>query len=312
MMSILAPSGLEPTLRSWTKKSSDNEEARRDRTEREVRAAFANSSRLAGVPLKIYVKGSYANNTNVRLDYDVDVAVEYRGMYYIDATGAEADVRKAAFAAPDYGGPYGGVQGASKFKADVEHALSQHFGSSAIERGNLSLRVRERKTTLPADIVPCFTYRYVHGRDWRRQPLYHEGTRLYPDQGPYIHNWPQQQYDRGVAKNLATGRRYKRLVRALKRLENKLVVAETIAPLPSFFMECLVYNVPNGKFGHLTYAADMRAVLACIFNSTLDDAQCERWLEASERKWLFGHGQSWTQRQAHQLADAAWDYLGFE
>lgn len=311
-MSITAPSRREATLRQWTKKSSDNEEARRDRTEREVRAAFANSTRLSRVPLKIYVKGSYANNTNVRLDYDVDVAVEYTGLYYFDSTGAEADVRKAALAVSDYHGPYGGVAGAAKFKADVEHALREHFGTRPIERGNLSLRVREHKTTLPADIVPCFRYRYITGRDLLGQLAYYQGTRLYPDSGAYVHNWPQQQYDCGVSKNNATGRRYKRLVRALKRLENELVDAGVLRELPSFFMECLVYNVPNEMFGHDEYAADMRAALATIFNATLTDPSCEKWLEASERKWLFGHGQGWTRQQAHDLAARAWDHLGFE
>lgn len=311
-MSTTTHSQREASLREWVRKSSDDEEARRDRTEREVRTAFATSSRLAGVPLSIYVKGSYANNTNVRLDYDVDIAVEYTGMYYIDATGAEADVRKAALATADYLGPYGGVDGATQFKADVEHTLERHFGSRAIERGSLSLRVRENKTTLPADIVPCFTYKYVTGRDWRGDVTYRQGTRLYPDHGSYIHNWPKQQYDCGVNKNSRTGRRYKRMVRALKRLENQLVDAGLLKALPSFFMECLVYNVPDSQFGHVEYTADMRSVLATIFNATLTDQECEKWLEASECKWLFGYGQGWNRQQAHDLADKAWDRLGLD
>jgi len=55
------------------------------------------------------------------------------------------------------------------------------------------------------------------------------------------------------------------MVRALKRLENELVKEGLLEEeLPSFLMECLVYNVPNDKFNHKTYVADMRAVLACI------------------------------------------------
>jgi hypothetical protein len=301
----------EAALRQWARKSSDDEEARRDRTEREIRDAFSNSTRLAGVPLEIYVKGSYANNTNVRLDYDVDVAVEFKGLLYTDSHGAEADVRKKAMATTPYLGPYGGPDGAARFKADVQHTLEQHFGVKAIERGNLSLRVRERRTTLPADVVPCFTYRYI-AADSNGHVTDRTGTRLYPDERAYIHNWPKQQYDRGVAKNNATGKRYKRVVRAVKRVENLLVDAGRLAALPSFFMECLVYNVPNSNFNHADYSADMRAVLAAIFNSTMTDAECSKWLEASECKWLFGHGQGWTRAQAHDLADEAWSYLGFK
>jgi len=142
---------------------------------------------------------------------------------------------------------------------------------------------------------------------------YHQGTRIYPDSGNHIHNWPRQQYDNGVAKNNATGRRFKRMVRALKRLENELCTQGLLDDeLPSFLMECLVYNVPNDCFNQRTYVADMRAVLATIFNATRNKADCSEWLEVNERKYLFHASQGWTYQQAHALADAAWDYMGFE
>ena len=53
-----------------------------------------------------------------------------------------------------------------------------------------------------------------------------------------------------------------------------------------------------------------RAVLAVIYNATIDDSRCEGWLEASERKWLFGHGQGWTRQQAHELAGQGVEPLG--
>jgi len=253
---------------------------------------------------------SYANNTNVRLDYDVDIAVECTEFYYHDQTGAAADVKKVAvekkFSA------YTGGYTRSDFKNDVEAALVSYYGRSAIKRGNMALRVREKKTTLPADVVPCFEYHYIYDVDWMGNLQYHKGTRIYPDTGSHIHNWPDQQYARGVAKNEATGRRFKRMVRALKRLENELVREGIIGELPSFLMECLVYNVPNEKFNQSSYKADMRSVLATIFNSTMELAKCKEWLEVNERKYLFHATQPWTYQQAHNLADRAWNLMGFE
>ena len=107
-------------------------------------------------------------------------------------------------------------------------------------------------------------------------------------------------------------REFKRMVRALKRLENELVTAGVLTELPSYFTECLVYNVPNDLLNRATYVADMRAVLMTIFNETLTDEKCAKWLEASELKWLFHSAQSWTRQQAHALADKAWDHMGFE
>ncbi|MFZ2429037.1 MAG: hypothetical protein WAW71_12925, partial [Propioniciclava sp.] len=74
----------------------------------------------------------------------------------------------------------------------------------------------------------------------------HVGSCVFPKDGSdKVVNWPQQQYTNGVTKNEATGHRYKRFVRALKRSENWLVSEQRMAPLASYLMECLVYNVPD-------------------------------------------------------------------
>lgn len=302
----------EATLRSWVKPPSENEDNKRNKTEAEIKAALKASANLKSVGYKVYAKGSYANNTNVRLDYDVDIAVECTDFYYHDQFGAAADVKKAAVEKQFSG--YKGGYTSSDFKNDVEQALVDCYGRQAVKRGNMAMRVREKKTTLPADVVPCFEYHYIYDVDFWGNLKYHQGTRIYPDAGSYIHNWPVQQQTLGVAKNELTGRRYKRMVRALKRLENQLVKDGQIKELPSFFIECLVYNVPNECFNHKTYVADMRDVLRVIFNSTLtkNKDECEKWLEVSERKYLFDSTQPWTYQQAHDLADKAWDYMGFE
>jgi len=297
----------EATLRKWVRPSSDNEETKRDRTEEEVRSAIRASSRLKDINFKVYTKGSYANRTNVRLDYDVDIAVECTDFVYVDSSGAAADVIKAAEEARV---PYSKDYGPSDFKDDVNHALVSAFGSSAVKRGNMAIRVRESQTTLPADVVPCFEYHRIYGRSYYGELLYHQGTRIYPERGAYIHNWPRQQYENGVVKNNATGRHYKRMVRALKRLETYLVANVGLAELPSFFMECLVYNVPNNLLENASYVADMRGVLAHVFNATRGDERCKEWLEANERKFLFHASQPWSRAQAHELASKAWDAMG--
>lgn len=305
------PTDWESTLRSWVKRPSNNEDNKRDRTENEIREALAASNALNGVNYKVYAKGSYANNTNVRLDYDVDVAVECTDFFYYSNDGAAADIRKQSLLASAIVEYKGGYTNAD-FKADVETALVNYYGRSAVKRGNMAIRVRERKTTLPADVVPCYEYHYNYDLDSRGQPIFHQGTRVYRDGGGYIHNWPSQQRLRGTEKNNRTGRRYKRMVRALKRLENQLVSSNLIEDLPSFFIECLVYNAPDSCFNHANYTDDMREILATIFNNTMSAEACRDWVEVSERKWLFRPSQGWNYRQAHDLADAGWDYIGYE
>ena len=301
----------EDTLRSWVKPPSDNEDAKRDKTQDQIKKALSASTRLRDVGYRVYPKGSYANNTNVRLDYDVDIAVECTEFCFHEVSPSVPPVDEMAIDAKFT--PYGKDYGLVPLKADVEAALVDYFGRTAVTRGNLALRVREKKTTLPADVVPCCGFQLVTGIDRSGHLSALHGTRLQPDKGSLITNWPQQQLENGTAKNNATNYRYKYMVRALKRLENLLVKeGELPTELPSFLIECLVYNVPNDQFGHTKYVDEMRAVLTMIFNATLAKEKCSDWVEANGRKCLFHPSEPWTFEQAHALADKAWNRMGFK
>ncbi|MDC2958158.1 nucleotidyltransferase [Streptomyces gilvifuscus] len=298
----------EQWLRQSVKRPSDHEDGKRERTEEQIRAALRAHEPLRDRDYVVYAKGSYANNTNVRLDYDVDVAVEYKGYFYYDLEFDLKDQPKSAVDIVDSTDSYT----RNEFKRDIQDALVEAFGESAVNPGRIALRVREKKTTLPADIVPCWEYRR-YDRIENGVPVYHQGTRVYPSSGDHINNYPAQQLENGTNKNNRTKRRYKRMVRALKRLQTRLIESGTLTDeLPSYLIECLVYNVPDGDFGHPTYKADMRAVLAFIFNGTLPSGDWNDWEEVNGLKYLFRGNPSWTHEQVHDLADAAWDEIGFE
>jgi predicted nucleotidyltransferase len=80
----------ETWLRNSIGPASATEEADRDRTERRIRDAIMRDTRLAG-NVRVFVTGSYANNTNVRADSDVDIAVEWTRWSYITKTNEAAD-----------------------------------------------------------------------------------------------------------------------------------------------------------------------------------------------------------------------------
>jgi hypothetical protein len=91
--------------------------------------------------------------------------------------------------------------------------------------------------------------------------------------------------------------------------EEKIAAA---GPIPSFLVECLVWNAPNYAFGKDTYKSAVREVLANLFNSTMKLETCEEWGEINELKYLFKGGTPWTLAQAHAFISASWDYWGFE
>ena len=296
----------------WLRKSaappSDHEDAKRKRTEDEIRDALRSYAALKGRPYRVYAKGSYANNTNVRLNYDVDIAVEYYGYFYSDLVFDLQGQSKDVVDVVDSDDPYERAD----FQRDILDALETAFGGSAITEGRIAYHVRNNKTTLPADVVPCWEYRRYE-RIVNGVPYYEQGAVVFPKGGARTENYSQQQLDNGVAKNLRTGRRYKRMVRALKRLQSRLVANGILdEELPSYLVECLVYNVPDGDFQHDTYKADIRAVLAHLFNETLANGAADDFVEVSELKYLFRGDRSWTISQAHEVANAAWDELGFD
>lgn len=93
-------------------------------------------------------------------------------------------------------------------------------------------------------MVPAFPHLYYVTGD---QASSFPGSCVFTKPGDKIVNYPAQQLTNGRAKNNATGRRYKRFVRVLKNAENELARRGAVKPLPSYFMECLVYNVDNAE-----------------------------------------------------------------
>ncbi len=67
---------VEETLGGWTGPSSPTEQDQQERTERMIREAVNQHRAFANCRVNVYAKGSYANNTNVHADSDVDIAVQ--------------------------------------------------------------------------------------------------------------------------------------------------------------------------------------------------------------------------------------------
>lgn len=297
----------ESWLRTAAKRPSNNEISKRDRTEQQIRDALSVYEPLDGRPYCVYAKGSYANNTNVRLNFDVDIAVEYQGYFYYDLAFGLENVDKSEVGIVSSTDPYT----RDEFKADIRGALVSAYGEEAIDVGNVALRVRNGATTLPADVVPCWEYRR-YDRIVDGTPVFHRGSRVYPASGGHKNNYPEVQLVNGRAKTGRTGRRYKRIVRALKKLQTKMLDEGVInTELPSYLVECVVYNVPDDHFDYASYFADMRNVLAYIFNETRDSGNWNEWHHVHELMYLF-RSDAFDRTEVHNFASAAWDYLGLE
>ena len=142
-------------------------------------------------------------------------------------------------------------------------------------------------------------------------PVAHEGSCVFPKDGSArVINWPQQQLDKGRAKNIASGQRYKNYVCALKNAENVVCAAGAINDLPSYLMECLVFNVDDAilKIGDLDDG--FRATLVELWRQ-LDGNGVDTKVEPNWMKWLFKGHQKWTVDDAKSLVLATWGHLGY-
>jgi hypothetical protein len=266
-----------------------------------IREAIRDHSWFQGMQPRIYAKGSYANNTNVRLDSDVDVVVEFTKCLYYDATRVQGFSPAAA-------GIWTPAQYAfGDFKFQVHLALIARFGVSGVSRGNKAFDVHENTARVDADVVPCWEYRLFHGAGPND---YYKGTEFIADDGRSIVNWPEQQKTNGNLKNVRTGGRYKFITRAVKRLHNEMAGRGYVSaePIPSYFIECLIYNVPDNFLGHSNYSDDVKYALAHVIADKRPDTS---WVEVNEMKYLYNSGQSWTRAQAEAFALDAYRYCGF-
>ncbi|OGW16173.1 MAG: hypothetical protein A2035_03140 [Nitrospirae bacterium GWA2_42_11] len=298
----------ETVFRNWAKPSSDTEQQKCGNAVKMVCDAISGDSALSQKNIEVFPQGSYRNNTNVRQDSDVDICVCLLDVCLVDfsMSGALTD-QIVGLNSSDY--TYG------EFKNSVEKALVAKFGRANVRRCNKAFDIHANTYRVDADVVPCFEHRrYTGERHYDSSYYYLSGTEFCPDNGGRIINWPQQHYENGVAKNDATGNRFKYITRVLKRLRNEMADKGIAAakPIPSYLIECLVWNVPNEGFGHDIYTDDVRYVLAHTFNETINDEKCSEWREVNELKYLFRIRQPWTRQQAHEFLSAAWNYIGFE
>jgi hypothetical protein len=288
-------------LANWTRPAFGNEEEKATYTERTIREAVQEHPLLSTLDIRVFAKGSFKNNTNVRRDSDVDVAVEYQGLIKLDyANGANF----ADTGLDSYSGVFKDT-GVGAFKAAVGEAMRQAFGAGAVDgSGNRVFKVREGSRSLAADVIPCTTYRYYWPSGEYRQGI--ELILNRPD-GKRQFNYPDQHYDNGVEKNLLTSKRFKRTVRILKNIEGQLVAAGEMPEVPSYFMECLAYNVSHGVYNNAdTWREIVRGVCAQIWGYSKEpEPNVGRWLEVNGLKWLFHPEQRWTREDAQRFAEMA-------
>lgn len=293
----------EEAFQNWSAPASKTEQEKSANAENGIGSAVQADQKLAERNVSVFAQGSYAANTNIRLESDVDVCVLCRDTFFFDMaagkTREDYGITPATFTFADY-------------KNVLHAALVGRFGQTGVTRGNKAFDIHSNSYRVDADAVPTFEYRFYFDPNSSR---YIEGVAfLCDDTGRRIHNYPKQSLENGRAKNERTGRRFKRVVRILKALRNQMhedgiLAAKDVA---SFLIECLVYRVEDSYFGHDEIADDVRDALYFLLGNLAADQTCSSWTEVNEVKFLFHSAQPWTRDKASNFVWAAIQYTGLK
>ncbi len=290
-------SSLEDTFQSWAKPASESEEEKCENAIRMIKDALSKSAALKSREIQLIPKGSYHNNTNVRLTSDVDIAVKLKDVFY--AKYPEGKLNK------DFGNSTAEYT-FSQYRSEIETAMINHFGIENVELGNKAIQINFNSYRVDADVVPCFEHRryssdgsYLTGTEFQTR---HSQNRII--------NFPEQHYSNGVTKNTITSRRFKKIVRIFKRLRyNLLDEGYDLENVSSFLVESLIWNVPNNRFNNATLTEDVQECFEYLIEQTSSVEKTKEWGEVSELLYLFRTGRKYTLNDAHQFLVEGRKYL---
>ena len=291
----------EEQLARWAKAPSETEEGKYQNTVSRIKETLFSAF---GNRISVFIQGSYKNRTNVRLDSDVDIVARLDDIYFGDISGMDETDKQKYNEIPNSDYTF------KQFKDDVQQILENEFEYGTIERHNKCIKVRKNEQRVDADVVPCF----VHKRFSALNRVEAEGIGFLTDNDVSVNSFPEQHYDNGVSKNNDTNRMYKSAVRIIKNTRNKLIEQDEIADedMPSFFLECLVWNVPSEKFLNKNYSGVTRVVTATVWNDMKDADKANTYAEVSGLKWLFRDHKERTHSQAQDFMQLVWDFIGYE
>jgi len=239
----------------------------------------------------IYLQGSYANSTNIRGNSDVDVVIETEWVFYSNLTEVEKQHLNLLDASYTW----------HEFRNEVVNALVSYYGANQVDSTkNKSIKLRKNSNRLPADIIPCASYRkystqfnYVSGITFRTM-----------DTNTQIINYPKLHKASGIDKNNEYNTKgwFKPTVRIFKNIKERIIENNSLlkGKYPSYFVENLVYNIPNHLFGNSylkTIVYSLEYLIDSYNNDSWDDYICQ-----NKQEKLFGYSTTqWNKDDAFSL-----------
>ncbi len=232
----------ESQLETWSHQGSITQSSN---TYNSIKSVLeASTTPYAGKNFKVFLQGSYGNDTNIYAESDVDIVIRLEDCFFSDLDSL-SDEEKAAHQQAFSDATYTHVD----FKCDVLSVLEDQYGS-AVKAGDKAIAIDASGSRRKADVIVATQFRRYFKFRSTSDSEDVEGICLFNTAGERIANYPKQHSANLTTKHQASSKWMKPMARVLKNMRSRMVDDGLIKAgiAPSYYIEGLLYNVPDYKF----------------------------------------------------------------
>lgn len=277
----------EGQLQTWSNQGATTSSAN---TYNSIKTCIEGNNWNSDIQFDIYLQGSYRNFTNIRGDSDVDVVVEFSSVFYsnnYELPPDQLNEHKEFYSDGKYT--------LDSFKEAVIIRLQNYYGANYVKVGNKSIKVLANSGRLECDVVCCAEYREYKSFSKANTSNYAKGIVFWTNEtNEKVINFPKLHFDNGASKNQNCNSSYKPAIRIIKNIKSILVsnglIERSLAP--SYFIEGLLFNMPNNDFLNSSYQSRILAILNTFYSYS--DTDLQNLICQNKQRYLFGNSdQQW-------------------
>lgn len=235
------------------------------------------------IEYEVFLQGSYKNDTHTRGSSDVDIVVKLTSAWQSEASELDSEQQRrhdlnTTEADCDY----------EDFRKDVFNTLKTRFNSVTsrpVVWDGKAIEINNGPLPVDVDVVPCRDYRIYRSYPADGEPDIDHGMMFSPRySSERIVNFPKMHYQNGTEQHA----NFKETVRIFKNARdyyNENWESPYRIEAPSYFIECLIYNIPEHIIKRSNRIDRFEQILDHLESDSTDLTTLD---QVSEMESLFG------------------------